>query len=103
MKNIEINEKIIKENIVTYTCDICGYTSNHSDRCKVCSNCKKDLCNNHSHDEDSIGDYPEYFCPECYKRYRHYKDYVERKYEQILDNLYTKIMDINNTNYNETI
>jgi hypothetical protein len=82
-------QRIVTETKKIWTCDICGNAA-----CTKCLNCKKDICVNHTHEEDGSLDYPDYFCPECYKKYRIFKDFIEPKYQKMLEQEYETTMRI---------
>ena len=80
-------QRIITETKKIWTCDICGQKAHTH-----CSNCEKDLCKNHSNWEDNGGDYPAYFCPDCYKKYRYFTDVIEPKLNKQYEEEYEKVM-----------
>jgi hypothetical protein len=82
----EIIERVVKETKQIWTCDICG-----SHASATCENCKKDLCSRHIHYGDDSGDYPDKFCPECHRRYLHFKE-IESGYNKQIDEEYERIM-----------
>jgi len=85
MKRVEkINRVEIIEHI---ECDICGKQA-----WQKCVNCKKDICWGHLKCEDGYLDYPDYYCPECYPKYRVYMDTIRPKFEKMMNEAYEEAM-----------
>jgi len=91
----ETIERVINSTRKTYLCDVvvddkpCGKKSH-----RTCKNCKIDICDTHSFEEDNCGDYPEYFCPDCYKKYRHFTNDIEPMFDRQIKAEYERIMKV---------
>lgn len=102
IKEVEIMKVETK---IIYFCDICGEEVEREDvvadqpRWYTCKNCHMDLCRKHSHcedfdaDKEQSGDYcKDYFCPECYAKYRYFQDVIKPEHENDIKRDYELIM-----------
>lgn len=75
MRTTRVETKVVEEEITTYTCDFCDYSTERNQGCcgvqpiMSCSICEQDVCPDHRHwfSDDHWSDYPDgfYACPDC--------------------------------------
>lgn len=86
-KEIKTTKEVTK---YEFYCDDCGTKENNSSSVYICKChlCGKHICNKCiGHTDDSIGDYPDYYCKECWSIGESYKEQIQN-HEDEIDRLY---------------
>lgn len=82
-------KKQVEENVVEYTCDICGKPASG----RKCCMCAIDMCEQDTHREPDKwgGDYSEKYCIECWEIGKPFRERIE----EIETRLYKEVDNIN--------
>lgn len=72
-----------EKEVTTYGCDFCDHKNTDKTRFTICHICKRMVCKGWmescvKRDPEEWGDYPDPYCPTCYKlRFTKYKKYID--------------------------